>query len=456
MDNGLTVVILAAGQGTRMKSKLPKVLHPLGGRPLLAHVVDTALQLTPEIKVVYGHGGEQVAAQIKKPSLNWCRQDKQLGTGHALAQALPAIAPTQTVLVLYGDVPLIRVDTLADLLTASKNLSLCLLSVNLDNPLGYGRVIRDEQGRVSRIVEDKDANEAQKAIQEVNTGILAARAADLERWLGQVHNDNAKAEYYLTDCVELAVREGLSVDAVICDDSQEVMGINDKIQLAACERGYQKRQTEKLMIDGATLFDPARVDIRGKLTIGKDVSIDVNVVFEGEVNLGDEVKIGPNCLIKDSIIEAGTDIKANTVIENAKIGPGCELGPFTRIRPETRLGSDVHLGNFVEVKKSTIDDKSKVNHLSYVGDSEIGKRVNVGAGTITCNYDGAYKHLTRIGDDVFIGSDTQLIAPVSVAEGATIGAGSTITKDVPAHQLTLSRAEQVSIEGWQRPRKKQV
>lgn len=454
MVNGLTVVILAAGQGTRMKSALPKVLHRLGGRPLLEHVIDTATQLTSGIKVVHGHGGEQVMAQIQRSFVSWCRQDRQLGTGHALVQALPEINSTQTVLVLYGDVPLIKAHTLERLLTASRNHSLCLLSVVLKDPTGYGRIVRDDRGRVTRIVEDKDADEAQKAICEVNTGIIAARAADLNRWLGQVRNENAKGEYYLTDCIELAVRERLSVDALICTDSSEVMGINDKSQLAVCERAYQRRQTEKLMVDGATLYDPARVDIRGNVSIGRDVCIDVNVVFEGEVILGDEVEIGPNCLIKDTNIGARTQVKANTVIENAAIGSACQLGPFSRIRPDTRLGSAVHIGNFVEVKKSNIDNHSKANHLSYIGDSEIGKRVNVGAGTITCNYDGANKHLTEIGDDVFIGSDTQFVAPVKVGEGATIGAGSTISRYAPPHQLTLSRAQQVSIEGWQRPRKK--
>jgi bifunctional UDP-N-acetylglucosamine pyrophosphorylase/glucosamine-1-phosphate N-acetyltransferase len=435
---------------------LPKVLHPVGGRPILAHVIDTSLKLTPEIGVVYGHGGEHVQSLIRQPSLKWHRQDRQLGTGHALMQALPDISPSQTVLVLYGDVPLIRAGTLEDLLAALKKHSLCVLSVVLNHPVGYGRIIRDERGELSCIVEDRDASEAQKSICEVNTGILAARAADLGRWLSQIRNDNAKGEYYLTDCVELAVQEGLSATALACTDPQEVMGINDKVQLALCERAYQQRQTQKLMLDGATLCDPARVDIRGKVATGKDVSIDVNVVFEGEVELGDDVKIGPNCFLKDSRIGSGTNIKANTFIENADIGSGCQLGPFTRIRPETRLGNEVHLGNFVEVKRSTIDDNTKASHLSYLGDSKIGKRVNVGAGTITCNYDGANKYVTRIGDDAFIGSDTQFIAPVNVDEGATIGAGSTITRDAPAHQLTLSRADQVSIEGWQRPRKKDI
>ena len=454
MDNGLTIVILAAGQGTRMKSVLPKVLHPVGGRAMLEHVIDTSFELTSELRVVYGHGGEQVKSLIRQPSLKWCHQDRQLGTGHALARALPGISPTQTVLVLYGDVPLIRVDTLEGLLAALQNHSLCVLSVVLEHPMGYGRIIRDEKDKLSRIVEDKDASEAQKSVCEVNTGILAARAGYLGRWLGQIKNDNAKGEYYLTDCVEHAVQEGLSVDALICADPQEVMGINDKSQLALCERAYQKRQVQKLMLDGATLYDPARVDIRGKLVVGRDVSIDVNAIFEGEVKLGDSVKIGPNCVIKDSKIGSGTHIKANTLIEDADIGTGCQLGPFSRIRPETRLGNEVHLGNFVEVKKSIIDDNTKASHLSYLGDSKIGKRVNVGAGTITCNYDGANKHVTSIGDDVFIGSDTQFIAPVKVDDGATIGAGSTITRDAPAHRLTLSRANQVSIEGWQRPRKK--
>ncbi|MEN8129134.1 MAG: bifunctional UDP-N-acetylglucosamine diphosphorylase/glucosamine-1-phosphate N-acetyltransferase GlmU [Pseudomonadota bacterium] len=455
MDKELVIIILAAGQGTRMKSSLPKVLHPIGGQPMLAHVIDTAEMLSPkDIYIVYGHGGERVISEIDRPSIHWCLQEEQLGTGHAVSQALPTILPEQKVLVMYGDVPLIRADTLKNILLALKDNDLSLLTVEIKNPQGYGRIVRDDHGKVCRIVEEKDADHAVKEIKEVNTGILAADASALRRWLNKVRSHNAQGEFYLTDCVETAVLEGGAIGAQICPDHTEVMGVNDKLQLAESERIYQRRQVEQLMINGATLRDPARLDLRGKLKIGQDVTIDVNVIFEGDVSLGNNVFVGPNCFIKDAVIAADTQISSNTVIEKAAIGKGCRIGPYTRIRPETQLGKEVHLGNFVEIKKSIVDDKTKINHLSYVGDSQIGKRVNVGAGTITCNYDGAYKHLTRIGDDAFIGSDTQLVAPVEVGKGATIGAGSTITRSAPEHQLTLSRANQVSIEGWQRPAKK--
>jgi bifunctional UDP-N-acetylglucosamine pyrophosphorylase/glucosamine-1-phosphate N-acetyltransferase len=457
MEKDLVIVVLAAGQGTRMKSAMPKVIHPIGGKPMLVHVIETARQLLPrDIYVVYGYGGDRVISEINQPGVHWCLQEKQLGTGHALSQALPKVSPEQTVLILYGDVPLIGAQTLKYLLQSLDSHALSLLSVELEDPIGYGRIIRDKQGMMCRIAEEKDATCEQKKISEINTGIMCAGAEDLARWLNKVQNNNSQGEYYLTDCVEVAVEENRTVNAVICHDAYEVMGINDKRQLAACERRYQQRETEQLMLSGVTLYDPSRVDIRGKLTVAQDISIDINVVFEGEVNLGNRVSIGPNCLIKNATIGDDTQIKANTVIEDAEIGVGCQIGPYTRIRPETYLADEVHLGNFVEIKKSSINKQSKVNHLSYIGDSQVGKRVNVGAGTITCNYDGAYKHATLIGDDAFIGSDTQFIAPVKVGNGATIGAGSTITKDAPDNQLTLSRADQISIDGWERPRKKRV
>ncbi len=454
MEKVLEVVILAAGQGTRMKSALAKVLHPIGGTPMLSHVIATAKQLSPQrIHVVYGHGGDTIQSQFGDDDLNWCLQHEQLGTGHAVLQAIDHVSSAAIVLVLYGDVPLIREQTLHGVLQALPGHVLSLLTANLDKPEGYGRILRDEQGKVRGIVEEQDASEVEKRISQVNTGFLAAGADDLKRWLSKTNQNNAQGEYYLTDCTRLAIQEGGSVTVVDCNDVEEIMGINDKQQLAVCERAYQRRQALQLMEQGVTLRDPARLDVRGKVIVGRDINIDINVILEGQIQLGDDVKVGANCIIKDSSIGAGTEIKPNSVIEQADIGNRCQIGPFTRIRPQTNLADEVHLGNFVEVKKSFIDATSKVNHLSYIGDSEIGKRVNVGAGTITCNYDGANKHKTKIGDDVFIGSDTQLIAPVELGDGTTIGAGSTITKDTPTNQLTLSRAPQVSIKGWQRPRK---
>jgi bifunctional UDP-N-acetylglucosamine pyrophosphorylase/glucosamine-1-phosphate N-acetyltransferase len=455
MDTELVIIVLAAGQGTRMRSDLPKVLHPVGGRPLLGHVLEVAQGLSPEsIHVVYGHGGEALRSHFEsQPGLNWCHQSPQLGTGHAVQQALPHIDPEATVLVLYGDVPLIRAKTLSALLERLAGHGLSLLSVELADPSGYGRVLREPMGAVRRIVEHRDAQGPERAIAEVNTGILAARAGDLQRWLDGLDNANAQGEYYLTDCVAAAVQEGLVVSAMVCPDPQEVMGVNDKAQLAACERAYQRRQAERLMHSGVTLLDPGRIDVRGEVSVGRDVTLDIDVILEGEVSLGDGVHIGAHCIIRDTHISAGTELLPFTVIECSEVGERCQIGPYTRIRPDTRLADEVHLGNFVEVKKSFIDARSKVNHLSYIGDSLVGKRVNVGAGTITCNYDGGHKHTTHIGDDVFIGSDTQLIAPVSVGDGATIGAGTTITRDAPAGQLTVGRARQVSVAGWQRPRK---
>ncbi len=454
MEKVLEVIILAAGQGTRMKSALPKVLHPIGGAPMLSHVISTSKCLSPQhIHVVYGHSGDSVRSQVDNDGLNWCHQAEQLGTGHAVLQALKHVSPAANVLVLYGDVPLIREQTLRRVLQSLPGHALSLLAVTLDNPKGYGRILRDDQGAVHRIVEEKDASEAEKSISQVNTGFLTARANDLQRWLRKTNQNNAQGEYYLTDCTAIAVQEGGSVTVVDCPDAEEVMGINDKRQLAVCERAYQRRRANELMDRGVTLRDPARFDVRGTVEVGRDVSIDVNVVLEGIIEIGDRVTIGANCIVKNSLIGAQTEIKPNSVIEDAIIGDRCQIGPFTRIRPQTRLADEVHLGNFVEVKKSFINSKSKVNHLTYIGDSEIGKRVNVGAGTITCNYDGANKHRTRIGDDVFIGSDTQLIAPIVLGDGATIGAGSTITKDAPEDKLTLSRAPQVTIKGWQRASK---
>ena len=424
MHETLTVVILAAGQGTRMNSALPKVVHPIGNRPMLAHVIDVAKQLSPhEIHVVYGHGGDQVITHIDDSTINWCLQPEQLGTGHAVLQALPKIRDDDTVLILYGDVPLIRRQTLQNLLRVLDGCALSLLTVHKDSPDGYGRIIRDDHGGVRRIVEDKDANDNVRAISEINTGILSARAHDLKRWLAGINNNNVQAEYYLTDCVEMAVEEGQAVEAVVCGDFQEVLGINDKVQLAECERVYQHREVHRLMRSGVTVRDPARIDIRGKVIVGQDVKIDINVLLEGEVHIGDNVAIGPNCVIKDSKLGAGTQIKPNSIIEQAEVGERCLIGPFSRIHPEAQLADEVQIGNFVEVKKSMIERGSKVNQLSC------------------------------IGDDVFIGSDTRLIAPVIVNNGVTIDAGSTITKDVPEHKLTLTRVRQQTIEGWERPKK---
>lgn len=430
----MNVVILAAGKGKRMCSDLPKVLHPIAGKPMLAHVLDTARKLgAARTCVVYGHGGEQVREMLAADDLTWAKQEPQLGTGHAVLQALPHLDPTAPTLVLYGDVPLIRAETLARLLKVSLGGTLALLTVKLPNPKGYGRIVR-AQGKVTRIVEEKDADDAERAIDEVNTGILVAPTAALARWLPGLGNSNAQGEYYLTDIVGLAVGEGMAVETVHPDHAWEVEGVNSKVQLAALERIHQRNIAEALMEAGVTLADPNRIDVRGELICGRDVFIDVNCVFEGKVTIADGARILPNCVIHD-----------------AAVGPKCIIGPFARLRPGTVLGTDVHIGNFVEVKNSSVADHSKANHLAYVGDATIGSRVNVGAGTITCNYDGANKFRTVIEDDVFIGSDTQLVAPVTVGKGATLGAGTTLTKDAPAGQLTISRAKQATIPGWTRP-----
>jgi len=451
----LSVVILAAGQGRRMNSDLPKVLQPLAGRPLLAHVVESArVAGAADIHIVYGHGGQRVRDALHDGQLRWALQAEQLGTGHAVAQAMPGVQDDALVLVLYGDVPLVRPETLRRLIEAAGEQTLAVLSVRMKNPTGYGRVVRDRAGRVVRIVEQKDANAKERAIDEVNTGLLAAPARRLREWLGKLDNDNAQGEYYLTDVVVQAVKAGLTVEAVIAESENEVLGVNDKLQLAEVESVNRRRRAEELLRQGVTLADPARFDARGPVEAGRDVFIDVNVVFEGSVKLGDRVRIGPNVTLRDCEIGADTEVFANCVLDGAVVGAKCRIGPFARFRPGAVLRDEVHVGNFVEVKKSELKRGAKANHLSYIGDATVGERVNVGAGTIACNYDGVNKWHTEIGDGAFIGSGTMLVAPVTVGAGATIGAGSTITKDAPPDALTLERSKQVTIEGWKRPEKK--
>jgi bifunctional UDP-N-acetylglucosamine pyrophosphorylase/glucosamine-1-phosphate N-acetyltransferase len=435
-----------------MHSDLPKVLQPLAGRPMLQRVVDTARQLQPaQIHVVYGHGGEQVQAAMKHEALTWALQAEQRGTGHALAQAMPAIPDGHLLLVLYGDVPLLRAETLRELVGRAAAGPLALLTVLLEDPRGYGRILRDAQGKVLAIVEEKDATPAQRAIREGNTGVLALGAGKLRGYLARLKSENAQGEYYLTDVVGMAVADGVGVTPQLAATPGEVQGVNDKLQLAELEAQLRRRCAEDALRAGATLADPARFDQRGDLELGRDVFIDVNVVFVGRVVLGDRVQVGPNCVIRDTTIEADTRVFGNCHLEGALIGARCSVGPFARLRPGAVLGPDVHIGNFVEVKNSELGAGSKANHLSYLGDTTVGRDANVGAGTITCNYDGANKHRTVIGDAAFIGSGTLLVAPVTVGAGATTGAGSTIVRDAPAGKLTLSRARQISVEGWQRP-----
>ncbi|MDZ7661403.1 bifunctional UDP-N-acetylglucosamine diphosphorylase/glucosamine-1-phosphate N-acetyltransferase GlmU [Thiohalophilus sp.] len=450
----LNIVILAAGQGTRMCSGLPKVLHPLAGKPMLQHTIDTARELLPaKLSVVYGHGGEQVPQQIADPAINWVLQAEQLGTGHAVMQALPEVENDDIVLVLYGDVPLLSAETLA-LLTEYADRELCLLTVHLEDPTGYGRIVRDEHGQVTAIVEHKDADDNQRRISEVNTGILAVNGGKLKAWLGCLENNNAQGEYYLTDIIAMAVNDGIAVRVSHPAESFEVLGVNSRQQLAQLERIYQQQQAERLMQQGVTLADPQRFDIRGKLSSGQDVTLDINVIIEGSVTLGDNVSVGANCVLKDCELADGVQVLPMSVIENARIGAGSRIGPFARIRPGTELAAQTHIGNFVELKNSQVGAGSKINHLSYVGDTTIGERSNIGAGVITCNYDGANKHRTEIGDDAFIGSDCQLVAPVKIGDGATIGAGTTLTGDAPENTLTLSRTKQKTVMGWKRPTKK--
>jgi len=447
----LSVVLLAAGQGKRMYSDLPKVLQPLSGRPLLAHVIDAARALEPAaIHIVYGHGGDRVRAEFPDPDLGWCLQAEQLGTGHAVAQALPAIPDDHTVLVLCGDVPLVRHDTLRRVVAAADG-GLALLTARLDPPTGYGRVLRDSAGRVTRIVEERDATDEERRVNEINTGLMAMGAANLRRWLSRVTNDNAQGEYYLTDVIAMAFDEGLDVRGEPTEDPLEAMGINDKAQLAAAERAYQRAQAERLMAKGVTIADPSRIDIRGVVEVGRDVFLDVGVILEGRVTLGDRARIGAYSVLTDVRLGADSVVHPHSVLQGVDAGRGCEIGPFARIRPETVLADRVKVGNFVETKKANVAAGSKINHLSYVGDATIGADVNVGAGTITCNYDGANKHRTVIGDGAFIGSNTALVAPVEIGAGATIGAGSTITKEAPAGELTVARARQVTVPGWKRP-----
>lgn len=449
----LDIVILAAGQGTRMRSALPKVLHPVAGNTMLGHVIHSARQLEPQgIHVVIGHGAEQVRERLAADDLNFVLQDQQLGTGHAVAQAVPAVT-ADTVLILYGDVPLIEVQTIERLLAKVNDRQLGLLTVTLQDPTGYGRIVRDATGQVTAIVEQKDASEAQRAIKEGNTGILAVPASRLAEWLGRLSNDNAQGEYYLTDVIAMAVADGLVVATEQPLDAMEVQGANDRRQLAELERHYQLREARRLMAQGVTLRDPARLDVRGEITVGRDVLIDVNVILEGKVVLEEGAQIGPNCVIKDSTVGRNAVVKANSHLDGAILGEASDVGPFARLRPGSVLSARAHVGNFVELKNAHLGEGAKAGHLTYLGDAQIGARSNIGAGTITCNYDGANKHRTILGEDVFIGSNNSLVAPVDIQAGATTAAGSTITQDVAPGELAVARARQRNIEGWTRPKK---
>ncbi len=452
MQNG--IIILAAGQGTRMKSQLPKVLHKIGGKPMVEHLVDLAGDLQAEAPIViYGHQGEKLQDALANRNITWVNQAEQLGTGHAVLQTVPHLHDDVIYFILVGDAPLIRKETLSVLSVSAETSGIAVLTVRLDNPFGYGRIVRHTDGYVEKIVEQKDATDSEQKIIEINSGVFAIRGDLLKNLLPKIGNDNAQNEYYLTDIVALANDNGHPVAGHTIDDMGEVLGCNNKVQLAELERIYQRRQAEQLMLDGATLADPSRIDVRGKMTVGEDCFIDVNCVFEGEVTLGDNVTIGPNCVIKNAVIGSGTSIKSHTVIEDSVIGQQTDIGPFARLRPNTQLADKAKIGNFVETKNAQIASGAKVNHLSYVGDAIIGEKVNVGAGTITCNYDGAYKHQTVIGDDAFIGSNTALVAPVNIGANVTVAAGSTITKDVAENMLTIARGRQKDIAGWQRPRK---
>lgn len=450
----LAVVILAAGKGTRMRSQLPKVAHPIAGRPMLSHVIDSARALDARrICVVYGHGGELVREQVPAPDAVWAEQAEQLGTGHAVAQAMPHVSE-EVVLILYGDVPLIRPDTLRDFVGRVALDRLALMTLEMDEPGAYGRIVRNAAGEVQAIVEFKDADDTQRAIREINTGILACPRAFLADALPKLSSNNAQGEYYLTDVIAMAVKAGLTVEAVQPQFAWEVDGVNDRVQLARLERIYQQVQAEQLMRAGVTVLDPARLDIRGTVQCGEDVVLDVNTVLEGDVNLAAGVRVGPNCLIRNSRIGAGTVVEANSIIDGADVGEACQIGPFARLRPGTEMAARGKVGNFVETKKTRIGPGSKVNHLTYLGDTELGSGVNVGAGTITCNYDGVNKARTEIGDNAFIGSNSSLVAPVTIGKDATVGAGSVITRDVEAGELAVARGKQRNISGWPRPQKK--
>jgi bifunctional UDP-N-acetylglucosamine pyrophosphorylase/glucosamine-1-phosphate N-acetyltransferase len=454
----LDIVILAAGQGKRMNSALPKVLHPVAGKALVRHVVDTARALHPRrVVIVYGHGGDTVRDALTAPDIGFARQEPQLGTGHAVMQAVPLLAGSgegDLTLVLYGDVPLTRPDSLKALVAAAGNGALAILTVNLADPTGYGRIVRGAGGAIERIVEHKDATAAERAIAEVNTGIMAIPSRHLHGWLTRLSNSNAQGEYYLTDIVAMAVADGVKVTSAQPGAEWETLGVNSKVQLAELERIHQRNIAAGLLEQGVTLADPARIDVRGMLSAGRDVTIDVNCVFEGDVVLGNDIHIGPNCVLRNVRVRAGTRIEAFSHLEDAEVGAHCRIGPYARLRPGAKLDEHVHIGNFVEVKKSDIGAGSKANHLAYVGDATVGRNVNIGAGTITCNYDGVNKSRTVIGDGAFIGSDTTLVAPLTIGEGAYIGAGSTITKGAPADKLTLTRAKQSTIENWKPPKKK--
>ncbi|MBA3981611.1 MAG: bifunctional N-acetylglucosamine-1-phosphate uridyltransferase/glucosamine-1-phosphate acetyltransferase [Alcanivorax sp.] len=451
----LAIVILAAGKGTRMRSALPKVAHPLAGKPMLGHVLDAARALSPaRLCVVYGHGGDRVQREVPATDVTWVEQAEQLGTGHAVAQAMPHV-DQEVVLILYGDVPLIQPETLQAFVQRVDPQTLALMTLDMDDPGAYGRIVRNDAGAVQAIVEYKDATDAQKAIREINTGILACPRAFLAEALPKLSSNNAQGEYYLTDVIALAVAAGLKIDTVQPAHAWEVDGVNDRVQLARLERIWQRQQAEVLMRGGASVMDPARLDIRGRVTCGEDVVLDINTVLVGDVTLGDRVTIGPNCLIRNARIAAGTHVEANSVIDGAEVGEDCQIGPFARLRPGTRLASGAKIGNFVETKKADIGPGSKVNHLSYIGDAHIGADANIGAGTITCNYDGVNKFETQIGDNAFIGSNSALVAPVRIGAGATVGAGSVVTHDVPDEQLAVARTKQRNLSGWKRPQKKQ-
>jgi len=448
----LHVIILAAGQGSRMKSDQPKVIHKLAGKPMLQHVIDTASQLDAEtIHIVVGHGAETVKETIKDKHINWCLQAEQLGTGHAVAQSINAIPKDADVLILYGDVPLTSVDTLQELVQSVERKQLSLLTVNLENPIGYGRIIRCADDNIGAIIEEKDATDEQRLVNEVNTGILAMSADALHRYIPLLSNSNAQEEYYLTDIIEIAVKNGDCVVSHQPQFEQEVQGVNNRLQLCELECWHQSRISEQLMLAGVTLYDPNRIDVRGSLEFGRDVVIDLNCIFEGHIRLGDGVQIGPNCIIKNATIGSGSIIHANSIIEDTEVAENVNVGPFARLRPGTKLSKGSKVGNFVETKKTIVGEGSKINHLSYVGDAILGTNVNVGAGTITCNYDGVNKFKTELGDGVFVGSNSSLVAPVKVGSNATIGAGSTVTKEIEDEQLAVARAKQRNIDGWLRP-----
>lgn len=448
-----TVIILAAGKGTRMRSQLPKVLQPLAGRPLLGHVIQTAKKLLAKnIITIYGHGGDHVKQTFAQENIQWVEQAEQLGTGHAVQMTLPVLPQDGISLILYGDVPLVRQSTLEQLIDASSKTGIGMITLHVENPTGYGRIVRRDSN-IQAIVEHKDATEAQRQIQEINTGIYCVSNAKLHQWLPQLSNENAQGEYYLTDIVAMAVADGLEIASIQPELAFEVEGVNDRLQLAALERQFQQQQAKELMQQGVTFYDPARFDLRGSLKVGHDVRIDVNVIIEGDCEIGDFVEIGAGCILKNTTIAAGTKVQAYSIFDGAIVGENTQIGPFARLRPGAKLANDVHIGNFVEVKNTTIGLGSKANHFTYLGDAEIGAESNIGAGTITCNYDGANKHKTTIGDAVFIGSNSSLVAPVTIGNGATVGAGSVITKDVAEQSLAFERASQISKANYQRPQK---